>query len=398
VTHAPSAQPAPTTAPKSVSTAVAATPGPAEQASRAGRKRSLVVPATIAFLLIGIAGLLVAGFLLLSLGPGAVAVGAFMALIPLAIVLIAIRWIDRWEREPRSVLLFAFLWGSMASVFVALAVGVSVDIIQDQLGAADAERDLLGAVVQAPIVEEGVKGLGVLLIFLVVRRYFDGPVDGIVYAATVAAGFAFTENVLYFGAQIVDDGSAEGTIGIFVIRGLMSPFAHVMFTVCTGLAIGIGCRRGTLGGILGFLIGLVPAMALHALWNGATYAVGDDFLTYYVVVQVPLFVGAIVVVVLLRRAESRLTRTRLNDYAAAGWFTEAEIAALATPAGRRQSMAWARSRGLGVVMRGYLVDVTKLASIRDRLVTGRAVDGATEEEAALLAAILARRSALLGSP
>ena len=34
------------------------------------------------------------------------------------------------------------------------------------------------------------------------RREFDGVVDGVVYAGLVAAGFAFTENILYFGARV----------------------------------------------------------------------------------------------------------------------------------------------------------------------------------------------------
>ena len=181
-----------TQAPAAVTVAANATHGPAQQANLAGRSRSLVVPATIAFILIGISGLLVAAFLLISLGPGAVAIAGFMALVPLAIVLLGIRWIDRWEREPRGLLIFAFLWGAIASVFVALLVGLSVELLQDSVGTPAESRDFLGAVIQAPLAEEGVKGFGILLLFLAARKYFDGPVDGVVYGATIAAGFAFT--------------------------------------------------------------------------------------------------------------------------------------------------------------------------------------------------------------
>ena len=59
-----------------------------------------------------------------------------------------------------------------------------------------------------------------LLIFIVGRRFFDGPVDGIVYAATVASGFAFTENIQYFGLQVAEAGGFDGTVGeIFIVRG-----------------------------------------------------------------------------------------------------------------------------------------------------------------------------------
>lgn len=385
----------PLQAPIEVTSTALAAHGPVEQANLAGHKRSLVVPGTIAFILIGITGLLVAAFLVVSLGVGAVAIASFMALVPLAVVLIGIRWVDRWEPEPRGLLIFAFLWGAISSIFVALLASVVVEVVQEGAGIGESERELLGSVIQAPIVEELAKGLGVLLIFLAARKYFDGPVDGVVYAGTIAAGFAFTENILYFGAEIVDGGTVSGAVGIFIVRGIMSPFAHVMFTICTGIAIGLATRRtGARGGVLAFVVGVIPAMLLHALWNGASYVGGDDFLIYYVVVQVPLFIGAIVLVVQLRRAESRMTRTRLSEYAAAGWYNPDEIVALATPAGRRQAMAWARTRGLGMVMKGYIADSTKLAVIRQRLVSGRATEGAQAEEAAVLAAIVSRRAAL----
>lgn len=385
----------PSQAPAEITSTALATHGPAEQANLAGHKRSLVVPGTIAFVLIGITGLLVAAFLVVSLGAGAVAIAGFMALVPLTVVLLGIRWIDRWEPEPRGLLIFSFLWGAISSIFVALLASVVVEVVQADLGIGEAQREYLGSVIQAPIVEEFAKGLGVLLIFLAARKYFDGPVDGVVYAGTIAAGFAFTENILYFGTELVEGGTLGGAVGIFIVRGIMSPFAHVMFTICTGIAIGIATRRtGAFGGIVAFIIGLLPAMLLHALWNGASYVVGDDFLIYYVVVQIPLFIGAIVLVVQLRRAETRTTKTRLSEYAAAGWYNPDEIVALATPAGRRQAMAWARARGLGMVMKGYIVDSTKLAFIRQRLVSGRAAEGAQIEEGAMLAAIVARRAAL----
>ena len=56
-----------------------------------------------------------------------------------------------------------------------------------------------------------------------------------------------------------------------------------------------------------------------------------------------LFIGFVVGVLLLRREESRLTRARLGEYAAAGWFSASEVEMLATARGRRQALAWART-------------------------------------------------------
>src|SRR3712207_5987449 len=264
-------------------------------------------------------------------------------------------------------------------------------------GGDPAAFEFVGAAVQAPIVEEFGKGLGVLLLFWFGRRHFDGPVDGIVYAAAVGAGFAFTENIQYFGIALAESGGSVAGVGeIFLIRGLMSPFAHVMFTAFTGIALGIAARRtnGFLGLVV-FFLGLIPAVLLHAFWNGALYFVWD-FYGYYALIQVPIFLMILGLVVALRRAETALTRQRLSEYAAAGWFAPEEVTALATPAGRRTAMAWAGPRGQGPVMKRYIRDATRLAFARQRIVTGRAHIGAQADESVLLASILDSRRALRG--
>jgi hypothetical protein len=145
-----------------------------------------------------------------------------------------------------------------------------------------------------------------------------------------------------------------------------------------------------------FVVGLVPAALLHALWNGALFLV-NDFFAYYVIVQFPLFVGGVVIVLYLRRQEARLTHLRLSEYARVGWFHPDEINALATGAGRRRTLAWANQRGVRALMRRYLHDTTRLAFTRQRLITGRALVGAEADEAALLSSIVATRHAIRAS-
>ncbi len=287
----------------------AATLQPAHpQLARPAQHRStLLVLGIIGFIVVGIAVLLVVVYFLSFLGPGLTFVGSILALIPLTIVLLGVRWIDRWEPEPFRILLFAFFWGAGVSIILALTVDTAAQIALAARGGPNSATEVLQAVVQAPIVEETAKGLGVLVIFLVARRFFDGPVDGIVYAATVAGGFAFSENIQYFGIQIAQEGGLDGSVAeIFFIRGLLSPFAHVMFTSMTGVFIGIAARQSNrLLGIGLFFVGLIPAILLHALWNGALSIV-YDFYGYYALVQVPLFAIALVGVVLLRRREVTL--------------------------------------------------------------------------------------------
>ena len=176
----------------------------------------------------------------------------------------------------------------------------------------------------------------------------------------------------------------------------MSPFAHAMFTSVTGFAIGLAARRGASAGrAFGYgVLGLMGAMALHALWNGSSMI--GNFFVLYIALQVPLFVGFIIAIILLRKEEARLTFARLSDYATAGWFTPQEVGMLATPAGRRAGLHWAAGlRGdRRPIMRGFIKDATTLASVRQRIITGRDPLAAQDEQALLLRTHAARDALL----
>ena len=181
----------------------------------------------------------------------------------------------------------------------------------------------------------------------------------------------------------------------FFVRGILSPFAHVMFTSVTGFALGLAARRGARGGqaVGAWVLGMIGAIALHAFWNGS--AVFLDFFALYMAAQVPLFVLFVLGVIALRREEARLTRRRLGDYAAAGWFTTQEVDMLATSAGRKAALAWARSlRGdRTALMKRFILDATALAAARQRAITGRDASAA-EDERVLLARTADARAAL----
>lgn len=355
---------------------------------RRGRVWASVVVAVV------LTGLLVAlvAYLLTFLGPLAAGAGMVLALLPLAGVLLAVRLVDRWEPEPLSLVVFALAWGAVVAVVISLAVGLLFQILVPGLSPA---REVFSAVIEAPVVEEIAKGLGVLLLFLFARRTFDGPVDGVVYGALVGAGFAFTENILYFASAMIEGGVADTTYTFFM-RGILSPFAHVMFTSVTGYMLGRAARSGATGrqALGSWLGGLVGAIALHALWNGS--AVLGDFYWLYVTLQMPLFAAFIIGVVLLRREEARLTRHRLGEYAQAGWFTAAEIDLLATAQGRRRAVAWARTLpgDRSGRMKQFIHEATLLAAARQRAATGRDAR-AVAEEREHLARTVAARAALL---
>ncbi|MGN7968446.1 PrsW family intramembrane metalloprotease [Microbacterium sp. 22296] len=344
----------------------------------------------IAVLLVPLLALLVryfTGFL----GTAASFIGLILAAIPFVIVWVAVRYIDRWEPEPRRLLVFAVAWGAVASVVIALGVDLLISLVTGGLPPA------IGAVVQAPIVEEVAKGLGVLLIFVFARRVFDGPVDGIVYGALIGAGFALTENVQYFAISYLEGGPGQ-VASTFFLRAVLSPFAHVMFTSLTGFAFGLAARRGlsTRAALAYGIPGVIGAIVLHALWNGS--ATFFDFFELYAALQVPLFVLFILGILALRREETRLTRARLGEYSAAGWFTPQEVEMLATGPGRRSAVAWARTLpgDRSAVMKTFIMDATALAAARQRSLSGRDPH-APATERYLLERTMAARSTLLSS-
>ncbi|MGP6171345.1 PrsW family intramembrane metalloprotease [Microbacterium sp. A204] len=342
-----------------------------------------------AFGILGFVLLALIGYFVWALGPEASGVGLVIAMVPLAIVFMGVHLIDRWEPEPKPLIAFAIAWGAIGAVGITLIVDLGITML---IGL---RTEVLSTVVQAPIIEEIAKGLGIFFVFLMGRRAFDGPIDGIVYGALIGGGFAFTENIQYFAISLLEGGGSQLT-ATFVMRGLLSPFAHAMFTALTGFAMGLAARRSaSKSAVFGAgCIGLVAAMLLHGFWNGS--ALFADFFALYLSLQVPLFIGFILAIVALRREEARVTRARLSEYSAAGWFTPEEVTMLATPAGRKIGMQWAASLSgdRRPLMKRFVLDSTALAAVRQRALTGRD-PLAADDERALLTRTRATRAALL---
>ncbi|HET8928556.1 MAG TPA: PrsW family intramembrane metalloprotease [Microbacterium sp.] len=323
------------------------------------------------------------------LGNVGAVVAAIVALVPLAVVVIVVLRVDRWEPEPRRLLWFAGLWGAIGAMALT-------QLYLYAFGTAD---EWARIVIQAPILEEITKAVGVFLIFLFARRFFDGPVDGLVYGGLIGAGFAFTENIQYFGDALA--GGGLGGLGFsFFLRGLLSPFVHVIATGLTGLALGLAVRHGLPRGscLIWGSVGLVAAIMFHGLWNWTALVELQAFLFgVYPFLQVPLFAVFVVGVVYLLRKEQQTTAARLTEYANVGWFTPEEVTMLSTPKGRREALRWAAAQpgDRRPAMRKMISAGTGLASARQRALSGRDPLAATVDEPAFLQAIVAARAEVL---
>ncbi|WP_404959246.1 PrsW family glutamic-type intramembrane protease [Streptomyces sp. 147326] len=303
-------------------------------------------------------------------------VGLGLALLPVPPLMAAFRWLGRAAPAPWPQLLFCFGWGACAAALIAILAN---NFATEWIAAATADpsgADHLGSVAVAPVVEESAKAAALLLVFVFRRRHFTGPADGFVVAGFTATGFAFTENILYLGNAYGED-LAEGsgvlesvTAATFFVRIVLSPFAHPLFTVLTGLGFGaaaLSVRRSRR--ICLPLLGLAPAMGMHALWNGSSRFGDHGFYTVYAFVMVPAFGLLVWLAVWIRRGRLRVVSGELAVYAAAGWIGPAEVPALASMPARSLARALARrsgGRAAGRAVARYEADAAALALLRNR--------------------------------
>ena len=375
----------------------AAPTGPVRRSSRSTLRRWVLTGVIV--IGFALAAVVLAAYYGATLGVVTSLLAVLLAAIPLGIVIPTFLWLDRFEAEPTRYLLVAFGWGALVAALLAGIFNTGANIaFQAATGGTEA-ASLATAVFSAPLVEEAVKGLLVLLVWRLRSHEFDGIIDGMVYAGIVAAGFAFTENIQYLGMAYADGGDAALT-GTFIARGLFTPFAHPMFTVLTGIGIGIAATtRSRVLKVAAPVAGYLLAALLHAIWNLAAVTGGAGLVTVYLFVEVPIFVAFVALVVWARRREGRLIGRYLSTYADAGWLSPSEVQMLSTMAGRRQARVWARSTGRPSLasMRSFQDTASELALLRARMHHSAADAHALQTERALLDSLGARRREFLGT-
>ena len=335
-------------------------------------------------MLLALSGLVILALVREQTGTEGFLVGLGLAVLPVPLLVAAFRWLDRVEPGPWRNLLFAFAWGACAAALIAIVANSFATRWIATATADPSSADTLGATVIAPVVEESAKAAAVLLVFLFRRRDFTGIVDGVVIAGVTATGFAFTENILYLGTafgtdQLTGDrGIASVTAATFFVRVIMSPFAHPLFTVLTGIGFGISALsadRQRVRRVLFPLSGLLLAMGMHATWNGSSTFGEYGFFAVYAAFMVPAFGLLTWLVIWTRQRELKTVRDELPAYAVAGWLSPAEPYALGSMRARRLARDYAQ-RHLGKPaarsVAQYEAYATSLAFLRHRGRRGRA--------------------------
>lgn len=348
-----------------------------------------IILAVIAAMIAAVLGLIVLLLIGIETGPAGLMIGMICAMLPVPVYVMLVLWIDRYEAEPLWMLATTFFWGALVAVFVAFFVNTLNEIIVKASTNSTSIAENFGAVISAPIVEESAKAFILFVFFFWKKDEFDDIIDGIVYASIVGLGFAMTENVLYYG-RAIQHGVAGLTV-IFILRGLISPFSHPLFTSMTG--IGLGWSRQSTNGFVKVtmpILGLMLAVTLHATWNGvATYGGLLWFIVAYFLIMAPAFVITLMTIFFSLRREGRIVRQFLYPDYQKGLIEPREYEKLCTIRGR-MGMSWnaLTTRGFAVWrvrMRCNQI-ASELAFHRSRVVRGlvRSPQLAQERESAYL--------------
>jgi RsiW-degrading membrane proteinase PrsW (M82 family) len=347
---------------------------PPELLTTRRRRGSVLLTVVLSLVMLLGAGVM-ALVLLAGSAPGAVVVGVLLASLPVGPVIAAFLWLDRYEPEPVKILAAAFGWGALVATAAALVLQA---LDQFVLGT----PETTSAAIVAPITEEAAKGLFILLLVWARRHTIDGVLDGIVYAGMIGVGFAFTENILYLGAAYMggDDtgpGGIGSAIGVFVVRGVFSPFAHPLFTAFIGVGIGYAvARHSGAARVVAPLAGYALAVAAHSVWNGsAFFGGGQYFVLTYLFLMVPAFLVLVGFAVWARGREASMLTRALTDAANRGFIGHAEVPWLVRLPARRVSRSHARLYGGPVgerVMRDYQQQAIELGFLHDRYLRGTA--------------------------
>jgi RsiW-degrading membrane proteinase PrsW (M82 family) len=186
-----------------------------------------------------------------------------------------VNWLDRYEKEPKLLLGAAFVWGVIiaggGAYILNTAFGIGIYALTGSEGAAEFGTTSI----VAPIIEESLKGLAVLVVFLMFRNEFDSVLDGVVYGAVTAMGFAAIENVLYIYRNGYLEGGWEGFWVLVVIRVILVGWMHPFFTAFTGIGLAIArMTHNVLVKIIAVPTGYAIAVVAHAFHNTFSGLIG----------------------------------------------------------------------------------------------------------------------------
>lgn len=175
-------------------------------------------------------------------------------------ILPALFWLWCWlhedrHPEPRAVLLSVFVCG----MIVVPIAGLLQKSIGSMLGGS------IWIIVAWAGIEEVLKYLAAYLPALD-RKYFDEPVDAMIYLITAALGFAALENTLFIAGSLLHYTPIESLV-TGNLRFIGASLLHVLTSGVLGAVIAIEFYKGRYKREVATVIGLILSTSLHATFN-----------------------------------------------------------------------------------------------------------------------------------
>ncbi|MCJ7700424.1 MAG: PrsW family intramembrane metalloprotease [Anaerolineales bacterium] len=148
-------------------------------------------------------------------------------------------WLDRYEKEPKLVLGVVFTWGAIVAAGAAFLINTILGMGVYSITGSDIFTELTTGSLVAPIIEETLKGLAVLLVYLIFRSEFDSLLDGSVFAGIAALGFAATENSYYIYNYGFLEGGYRDLFQLVFIRVILVGWQHPFYTAFIGIGLAL---------------------------------------------------------------------------------------------------------------------------------------------------------------
>jgi len=234
-------------------------------------------------------------------------------------------WLDRHEKEPLGLAMAAFLWGAIPAILASAVAELLLDVPLASLSGGLAYEVVSNSLI-APAVEEAVKAVALLGIFVFWWHEFDNVLDGIIYGALVGFGFAVTEDLFYSLGGLSGSGWREWRV-VLLMRTVLFGLNHSFFTALTGIGFGYArLARERWKRWLAPLLGLGAAITFHAIHNLGTslaeasclpvlFSLAADWGGVFVVVTIALVIA---------RREKQCIAIELRDEVASGLLSGQE--------------------------------------------------------------------------
>lgn len=298
----------------------------------------------------------------------------------LAFWIVLFIWIDRYRPQRPLFWYLSLGWG--ASVSTAASMVVNTWAAESMgIGGQNPASGARAAIYVAPFVEEATKASVLFLIALAVRYQVVSKLQGVALAGLSAAGFAFTENVLYYSRAIVyssvtiQAGDPDQAVQRLVeLRGYWLAFGHPLFTSITALGLVVALRaRSKVVRVIAPLVGYLGAALLHMVFNTVA-SIFDDAQQrlIYFTVAIPLVLGVASYVGRQVFVEGRRHRDRLGDHVVMGWLEESDAHVFSRQRSRWRAVLTAVTYGWRTLVATVALQrvLTELVYLRDAQVRG----------------------------